>query len=163
MRRLLPYPLFSFSLLVMWLLLNQSLSRGHLLLGVVVGIAGGWIMTTLRRERVKIRFGWAALKLIGIVLSDIVRSNIAVGRIILFGRADARHTSGFILIPLELTNHYGLATLALIITATPGTLWVQHDAQRSVLLIHVFDLVDEEGWIRLIKHRYERLLLEVFQ
>ena len=162
MKRLIPHPLLSFSLLVMWLLLNQSLSPGTLLLGTLVGLAGGWIMTTLSPEPVRVRLGWPMVKLLGIVLSDIVRSNIAVGRIVLWGRSSTEHTSGFVLIPLDMRNSFGLATLSLIITATPGTLWVQYDGNRNVLLIHVLDLVDEDHWIALIKRRYEKLLMQVF-
>lgn len=162
-RWLLPYPLLSLSLLVMWLLLSQSLAPGHLLLGALMGLLGGRAMASLRPEKARIRFGVAALRLTGIVIADIVRSNIAVGRIVLFGRATEGHTSAFIRLPLELTNRYGLAVLAIIITATPGTLWVQHGTNRNVLLIHVLDLVDEEEWVKLIKFRYERLLLEIFR
>ena len=34
---------------------------------------------------------------------------------------------------------------------------------RGTLLLHVLDLVDEEQWSRLIKDRYERLLMEIFE
>ena len=66
-------------------------------------------------------------------------------------------------IPLDIRNPYGLALLACIITSTPGTLWVNFDAQKGVLMIHVLDLIDEGEWIRTIKGRYERLLLEIFE
>ena len=39
MKRLLPTPLLSLALLCLWLLLNHSLSWGHLLLAVVLAIA----------------------------------------------------------------------------------------------------------------------------
>ena len=29
--------------------------------------------------------------------------------------------------------------------------------------MHVLDLVDEETWVRTIKGRYERLLMEIFE
>jgi multicomponent K+:H+ antiporter subunit E len=32
-----------------------------------------------------------------------------------------------------------------------------------LLMIHVLDLVDEAEWIRTIKQRYERHLLEIFE
>ena len=66
-------------------------------------------------------------------------------------------------IPLDMRNPYGLAALACIITSTPGTLWVNFDAQKGALMIHVLDLVDEGEWIRTIKGRYERHLLEIFE
>jgi multicomponent K+:H+ antiporter subunit E len=71
--------------------------------------------------------------------------------------------SGFMDIPLELRAPYGLATLAIIITSTPGTLWVNFDSAKGVLTIHVLDLVDETAWIATIKQRYERRLMEIFE
>ena len=69
----------------------------------------------------------------------------------------------FLTIPLELRSPMGLAVLGVIITSTPGTAWIDYNSARGTLLLHVFDLVDEQGWRMLIKQRYERLLLEIFQ
>jgi multicomponent K+:H+ antiporter subunit E len=113
-------------------------------------------------ERLRLgRFG-AIVKLVGTVLHDIVRSNLAVAGII-YGKRQATRASGFVAIPLELRNRYGLTILAIIVTCTPGTLWVQYDSARSRLLMHIFDLVAPEHWVTLIKQRYERLLLEIFE
>ena len=49
MRRLLPHPLLSAILLVIWLLLVNELSVGHLLLGAVLGWAAG--KPRLRRNK----------------------------------------------------------------------------------------------------------------
>jgi len=42
MKRMLPFPLLTTGLLVLWLLLNQTLSPGHLLLGGAAAPLGGW-------------------------------------------------------------------------------------------------------------------------
>ena len=60
-------------------------------------------------------------------------------------------------------NPYGLAALACIITATPGTIWVEYESAHNSLLIHVLDLIDEEEWIRIIKQRYESHLMEILE
>jgi len=159
MRRLVPFPLLALFLFVMWVLLT-GFSPGHVLLGAAVALGVSRVMLTLKPEAPRIRFGMAMPRLAGIVLADIVRSNIAVARIVLLRRT-ARH-SGFIELPTDLRSPYALAALAVIITATPGTLWLQHDAQRHIVLIHVLDLVDEAEWIALIKNRYERLLMDIF-
>jgi len=161
MSRLLPFPLASMSLLLLWLLLNQSLSMGHILLGVVVALVGGWMLALLELPKRGPRQIGAICRLAAWVAVDIGRSNIAVGRIIL-GLERRRWTSGFVDIPLELRDSYGLAALACIISSTPGTLWVDFDPASGVLTIHVMDLIDEEEWVRTIKGRYERLLLEIF-
>jgi multicomponent K+:H+ antiporter subunit E len=80
-----------------------------------------------------------------------------------WGGRGGERVSGFVRIPLELRDRYGLATLAIILTATPGTLWVQFDAATGTLLLHVFDLLDEEEWRHLVKDRYERRLKEIFE
>ena len=159
MSRLLPYPLLALSLLAMWLLLN-SLSPGHVVLGSIIGIAASNVTAALQPPRSRIRRWHLIPKLVGLVLIDIWRSNVAVARLILFSDTH-RRVSGFVVVPLELREPAALAVLACILTCTPGTAWVEYDLTANKLLIHVFDLVDEAYWIDLIKNRYERLLLEM--
>lgn len=161
MTRLLPFPVVSASLLLAWLLLNQTISPGHVLLGGVVAVVGGWMLTALEPPKARLRRAGAAFRLAGLVLADIARSNVAVARIIL-GIEGRGATSGFVEIPLELRDPYGLAMLACIITSTPGTLWADFNDTSGTLTIHVLDLIDEAEWVRTIKGRYERLLLEIF-
>jgi multicomponent K+:H+ antiporter subunit E len=72
-------------------------------------------------------------------------------------------TAGFLDIPLTLRNPVGLAALACIITSTPGTAWAGYNPRSGVLTMHVLDLVDEETWVRTIRHRYEKRLMDIFQ
>lgn len=162
MTRFLPFPVLTACLLVLWLLVNQALSPGHLLLGAATAVIAGWVFTALEPPRARIRRAGAIGRLLSLVLVDIVRSNIAVARIIL-GLVGRERTSGFVNIPLELRDPYGLAALACIITATPGTLWVSFDPAKGILTIHVLDLTDESEWMRTVKGRYERLLLDIFE
>lgn len=161
MNRWLPYPLHSGLLFLIWLLLVGSVSPGHVLLAALLALVLPWGLHKLNVPVSHMRRPIAFAKLFGIVVSDIVRSNIAVAGIILAPRM--QKTSGFVDIPLELTSHYGLALLATIITATPGTLWVDYDSERNVMTLHVLDLVDEAGWVESIKTRYESFLLEIFE
>jgi multicomponent K+:H+ antiporter subunit E len=161
-RRWLPYPLLSALLALAWLVLNQSMSPGSVLAGIVLGVALGRVFGLLRPPKARVRNPHVAAALLLRVLLDIVRSNLAVAGLILGGGGD-KVRSGFVSIPLTLTDRHGLAVLACIITSTPGTVWVSYDAASSVLLIHVLDLVDEGTWIATIRQRYERPLLEIFQ
>jgi len=162
MKRWLPFPLTSLCLLAMWLVLNQRVSPGHIVLGSVFALAGGWLLALVQTDVPRVRRPLAALRLSLLVAADIVRSNIAVARIIL-GPRHSKESSAFLKMPLELRNRYGLAVLGCIITATPGTLWIRYDPDARTLLIHVLDLIDEATWIQTIKGRYERLLLEIFE
>lgn len=162
MTRFLPFPLMALALFAMWLLLVQSLGPGQLILGALLAVGGAWTLTALEPPSIRVRRPGAILELSLLVLADIVRSNIAVARIIL-GPRSQNETSGVMQIPLELRAPYGLAALAIIITSTPGTLWVNFDPASGLLTIHVLDLIDEEAWVETIKQRYERRLMEIFE
>ena len=151
------------TLLAVWLVLNESLAPGQVLLGIALALAGVAVFSRLQppTRRVRSRPG-AALQLLGLVLADIVRSNLAVARIVL-GLGRAQRSAGFLALPLELRHPGGLAVVACIITATPGTSWVRYDSAANVVTIHVLDLVDADDWIRLFRQRYERRLLEIFE
>ena len=162
MSRFLPYPLLTLSLLVMWLLLQQSLELGHVVMGLAIALIASKAMAALQPQKPRIRRPGLILRLIVLVFLDVLRSNLAVARIVIMGR-QSRHTAGFLHLPLELRDRYGLAVLACIITATPGSSWLEYDANENTVLIHVLDLVDPEDWAKTIKARYETLLLEIFQ
>jgi multicomponent K+:H+ antiporter subunit E len=159
-RRAIPFPLLTLALLAMWILLT-GFSPGHILFGALIAVMVSRTMLSLRPERPTLRLGRAAVRLALIVFIDIIRSNIAVAKIILL-RPPERN-SGFIELSTALRSPDALAMLSIIITATPGSLWVQHDAHRHIILIHVLDLVDEQEWARLIQERYEKLLIEIFE
>jgi multicomponent K+:H+ antiporter subunit E len=161
MRRLLPHPLVSAGLFVTWMLLAESMSPGPALVGLLVALCCGWALAALRPGQARVRQAGQALRLLGRVAKDTLRSNIAVAKIILQRRPDRR--SGFIRIQLALRDPQALATLAVILTATPGTAWVEFDSRDGWLLLHVLDVLDEEEWVRIVKDRYEAPLLEIFR
>ena len=161
MTRLLPYPVLAASLLLMWLLLNQF-SIGHLVLGSVIAVAASRAMAALQPAKPRIRRWDKIPLLVWLVFVDICRSNIAVAGLILRGRR-GQQKSGFVSIPLELHDPTGLAVLACIVTSTPGTAWLEYNSTNGNVLIHVLDLVEEQEWIDTIKHRYEHLLMEIFE
>lgn len=161
MTRILPYPLLTAALFVMWLLLNQ-VTVGHVVLGGIVALAASLAMKALQPAKPKLRRWDQIPVLVAVVLADILKSNIAVAGLILRGRRRQK-TSGFLAIPLELRDRTGLAVLACIITSTPGTAWVDYHSGKSELLIHVLDLTDPEGLTEQIKQSYERRLMEIFE
>jgi multicomponent K+:H+ antiporter subunit E len=160
-RAVLPYPLLAAGLAFMWLALS-GFTPGHAILAVLVALGASYALQALGETSPRIRRYAAIPELLGIVLYDIVRSNFAVAGIILSGKRRQR-TSGFILVPIRLTNPSALAILSIVLTSTPGTAWLDYNSARGTLLIHVFDLVDEATWVDLIANRYERLLLEIFE
>ena len=160
-RALLPHPLLALGLFASWLVLSGPISAGDVAVALIAALAIPQVMRRLEPDRSDIRSPSAILRLVAYVAVDVIRSNYAVATIIM-GRRKRQRVSGFIHVPLDLRNRYGLAVLAIILTSTPGTLWVQYDRPTGRLLLHVLDLTEEQEWIDLIKGRYERLLLEIF-
>lgn len=160
MKRWLSHPPMFISVLLMWLVLQQSLTPGTILVGIVLAVILSRLWGRLDPPVMRLRHVGTLLALWARVCIDIIASNLAVARLIVLRRP---HTSGFVTIPLELTRPAALSMLACIITATPGTIWISHDSNHRQLVIHVLDLADEAALIRYIKQRYERALLEVFR
>ena len=161
MTRILPHPLLSAALILMWLLLTRF-SLGHLVLGSAIAVLAGLALARIEPDAPRIRSWTALFRLVGIVSVDIVRSNWAVARLMLTNGRHGARTSAFVVIPLRLRDPVPLALLAVILTATPGTAWLEHDREAGTLLLHVFDMIDEDEWRVLIRDRYEALLMEAF-
>lgn len=160
MKRWLPSPLLSLAVFSTWLLLVGTLDAAHLLLAALLAVALPLVADRLREERARMRRPALAATLAAVVLWDIVLSNLEVAMRIL-GRESAIHP-GFVWIPLDIRNPHGIATLAGIITMTPGTLSAELSPDRRHLLVHCFHLDDAAATIEQIKRRYEAPLLEIF-
>lgn len=156
-------PVLVAGLTVLWMVLNQSLSPGHLLLGVLLGVLVSWAGSTLRPLEARLRRLDQAFVLLFVVLMDIIRSNVGVARIVLGLVGKRQIRPAFLDVPLDMRDPHGLAALAAILTSTPGTVWVGLSPDGKVLRLHVLDLTDEEHWIHVIKERYERRLMRIFE
>ena len=161
-RRLLPSPLLTLALIVLWLVLNQSVRPGQIILGVVFGVAAPALLAPLRPARPRIRHPLVLARLILHVGYDVIESNLQVFWSLLRHPSQPVQSS-FIQIPLDLRDPNGLAVLSMITSVTPGTVWSELALDRSILLLHVFDLEDEALFIEHFKATYERPLMEIFE
>lgn len=162
MKLLFPAPLLSVALFVLWLLLNHSVSKGHIVLGAVLALLTPIVTRGLRPLPVRVRHPWSILKLFITVIKDTSISNFQVVRFLLFPSL-RKHPAAFVHIPLELRDPNGLAVLAMIICITPGTAWAEISRDRSALLIHVLEVGDARIIIDHVKTSYERPLMEIFE
>lgn len=161
-KRLIPSPPLSFALFVVWVLLNQSLHFATLLLAAILAIVVPLITRGLRPAAVRMRRPGVALRLTARALVDMVHSALTVAKALLTQRRSSLRPA-FVVVPLDVRDPNALAVLAMILCLTPGTAWGELALDRSTLLIHVFDLEDEAAFIELVKTRYERPLMEIFE
>lgn len=170
--RWLPTPFRSLFLFMVWLLLNNSVSVGHLVLATIFAILIPILSFSFRDPQPLILKPGLALKQLLIVLYDIVVANLQVALLILGPSKKLR--PAFIKVPIDLTHDMPITILASCVSLTPGTVSAEvypiaeslpegEEPTQRYLLIHALDLKDEEALIKQIKQRYEAPLKEIFQ
>lgn len=161
MRRILPHPVLSLFLWMIWLLLNNTMAAGHVVLGAILAIFIPWLSSAFWPEEVCIKRPLVLLRYILVVLWSIVVANINVARLIL-GRSD-KLQPGFIKLELSLKSPVGISMLSNTISLTPGTVSCDLSGDRRFLLIHALHIDDVDVIISDIKTRFEQPLLEIFE
>ena len=161
-QRIFPHPQLTLLLTVVWCLLNNTISPGMVVFGLILGIlvpiltAAYWPdRPVLRRPHLMIGYGV-------VVIWDILIANIEVARIVLFKSNDAMQPN-WVSIPLDLRTPEAIAILAGTITLTPGTVSADLSDQGHSLLVHALDAPDPDAVRDEIKSRYERRLKEIFE
>lgn len=159
--RMLPNPALTLLLTLLWLMLNNTLSVGHLVLGLFLG----WVIPLLVRGflievpvvRQPLRLCLFMLK----VFYDIIVANIHVAKLVLGPRGHLQ--PAFVEVPMAIEHPFALAVLTSIISLTPGTVSASLRPDHKVLLIHALDAPDIEALVDEVKRRYETPLLEIFE
>lgn len=160
MQKYLPHPALSVFLGVVWLLLNNTVAPGHVLLALVLGVLVPIATRPFWTEAPRVSH-WPKLgSYILLVLWDIVTANVVVARLVFVPNRDLR--PAFVEMPLRLTDPFAIAMLTSTISLTPGTVSASVTEDRKWLLIHCLSLDDEAQVLSLIQSRYEDPLLEIY-
>lgn len=159
--RLIPHPLLSLTLILVWLGLVNKFTLGNLILGTAFGLVIPMLTAAYWPNRPAIARPFKIAEYVLIVLWDIVVANVQVAMIILFKR-EPEIRSHWIPVPLELTSAEAITVLAGTITMTPGTVSATLSADGRAILVHCLHTDDPDSVRNDIKSRYERRLLEIF-
>lgn len=159
--RLLPHPLLTLVLTVVWVLLANEPSAGSVLFGLFLGVVLPLLTRPFWPDRPVIRAPARVVEYGLLVLWDICVANVQVAYLILFKKPEELH-SRFLVVPLDTRVPEAIVTLAGTITMTPGTVSCDVSADGRALLVHALDAPDPEEAVATIKRRYERRLLEIF-
>ncbi|MDP5056159.1 Na+/H+ antiporter subunit E [Marinomonas hwangdonensis] len=157
---LLPMPFHSLLLFIVWLLLNNSVSPGHIVLASFFAITIPWLVTGMRDDHPKILRPWLAIRYVLMVMKDIITANVEVALLII-GPAK-KLKPGFVAIPLDVTTDLGITILASTVSLTPGTVSAEVSKDKAWLFVHALHLENEAELIESVKQRYERPIKEIF-
>lgn len=158
--RLFPHPVLTVVLWFIWLLLNNTASAGHMVLGALMAIFIPWFTSGFWPEMVRIRKPWLLAKYVAFVLWEIMIANMVVAKMIL-GRAN-KLQPGFIAYQLQLQSPIAISLLANTISLTPGTVSCDLSEDGRTLLIHALH-IDDAAMIKAdITRKFEQPLKEIF-
>lgn len=158
---LLPHPLLTLLLAVVWILLQNEFSAGMAVFGLILGVIIPWGTSVWWPDTPKgFRIGKMASYSL-MVMWDIVVANIQVAWIVLTV-PNAKLKPAWIVVPLELVQPEAITVLAGTITLTPGTVSADLSDEGHSLLVHVLHTDDPDAVRDEIKTRYEARLKEIF-
>ena len=159
--RWLAHPVLSLMLALTWLLLQQSLAVANLITACVLGLVVPRLVHGFLSAGVVPRSWRAVPRFAGIVLWDIVVSNISVAKLVLL--PTARPRPAWVVVPLALRNPTAISLFATVITTTPGTVSCVVDEEHHFILVHALDCDDPAAMAAQMKERYEQPLREIFE
>ena len=160
-RALIPHPLPTVLIVVVWILLND-VSWGAAMLGLILGILVPRLTSAFWPDRPVVRSPLTIIEYALVELWDIVVANFQVAYLILFRRGDDLQ-SQFVTVPLDLKSPEAITALAGTITMTPGTVSASLSADGRALLVHCLETDDPEKTVSEIKSRYESRLQRIFE
>ncbi len=158
--RFLPHPFLSLMILALWLVLAASASLGQVLLGGALAIGIPILTAPFWPEPLPVKRPLAGLRLFGVLLYDIVVANIVVARLVV-GPLD-RLEPRFVEVPLDIDDWFVATILGSVVALAPGTVSVDINRNRRVLLVHALKQKNPQQLIDTIKTRYEAPLKETF-
>jgi len=161
-QRLVPHPILSLTLLLVWLGLVNTVTLGNLLLGGFLGLTIPMLTGAYWPNRPRLRRPLVVVEYILVVLWDIIVANVLVAKIIVFKKNDDIR-SRWVNVPLELRSPEAITVLAGTITMTPGTVSASLSADGRCILVHCLHTDDPAAERDGIKQRYERRLMEIFE
>ncbi len=159
--RFFPHPMVSLLLLVVWLMLNNSISAGNIVLGSFLAIVIPILTAPLQTPQPKLKKPLLAVYYVLQLAWDIIVSNFQVANMVI--RPPKLLQPGFIAVPIDLDTVTAITILASTVSLTPGTVSSDISDDNKWLYIHVLNLENEEELIATIKQRYEKLLKEIFE
>lgn len=160
-RQWFPHAALSLAIWVLWLLLVNTVSGGHLVLGAFLGWAIPYLTQSFWPEAMTVRKPALALKFVALVIWDIVIANFQVAWLIL--GPNSRLKPALMIVPLDIHKDFTITLLANTISLTPGTVSADLTVDRRELIVHSLHVDDIDAAVEEIKRRYEAPLKEIFE
>jgi multicomponent K+:H+ antiporter subunit E len=158
---LFPHPAMTLILAIVWMVLQNKLSFGMAVFGLILGVIIPRMTAVWWPDRPSgFKIGKMPAYVI-LVMWDIMVANVQVAWKVLT-RPTTNLRPAWIIIPLDLRQPEAITVLAGTITLTPGTVSADVSNTGHYLLVHALDAPDPDAVRDEIKQRYEARLKEIF-
>lgn len=144
---------------LIWMFLQNSYLLTTFVFGFIIGL---FILFVLRRffeYDFYFRRVFAFVKLVGVFLIEMTKANVDMVKVVLQPRL--KNKPGIIAVETELETEIEIATLAALITLTPGTVSMDFSADGRTIFVHSIDVDDRDEIIADIRNNFEKAIMEV--
>lgn len=151
-----------FALVLLWAAITANFSTGNLALGALVAFGALAFLRRSFSEPVRYHKVRSVLALSVSFVIELMISAVRVARIVLAPNLRTALRPAIIAFPLTLRSDAEIATLANLITLTPGTLSIDVSEDKSTLYVHVLNFTTREAFIAELQNGFEKRVQEVW-
>lgn len=148
-------------LAIIWVMATGTLTEENFLFGFIISFVILWIITYKEDERKYFTVIPKLIGFLGFILWEITKANFQSVRESFYPKSKLE--PAIVKVPLEAKTDIEITFLANIISLTPGTLIMDVSNDNKVIYIHVMHLLDKEDFIKEIKEKFEKPLLELMR
>ncbi|MGI9510845.1 MAG: Na+/H+ antiporter subunit E [Geminicoccaceae bacterium] len=149
------------ALAVGWAALFSAFNLPSLATGFAVGYAILWLLSPLFADSRYCQRLFSLVRLVAFFLRELLVSSLQVAWDVI--TPSHRSRPGIVAVPIDAKTDFEIATLANLVSLTPGTLSLDVDSDRRTLYVHAMFVDDPENIRREIKQGMERRVLEALQ
>jgi multicomponent Na+:H+ antiporter subunit E len=151
-----------FALVLLWAAITANFSTPNFVLGALVAFGALALLRRSFSQPVRYRKVRSVLELTLSFFVELMVSAFRVARIVLAPNLKTALRPAIIAFPLAIRSDAEIATLANLITLTPGTLSIDVSEDRSTLYVHVLNFTTRDAFIAELQNGFERQVREVW-
>lgn len=144
---------------IIWMFLHNSLTFADFLFGYLIGILVLYVLRYFLGFDFYFRKTWSFIKLILIFIRELLKANIDVVRVVMSPKLS--NQPGIIEVDTRLESDFEIATLAALISLTPGTVSMDFSMDNKKIYVHSIDAPNKIEVIAGIRDTLEDAILEV--
>ncbi|MFD2830146.1 Na+/H+ antiporter subunit E [Corticicoccus populi] len=144
---------------IIWMFLHNSLTFSNFLFGYIIGIFVLYILRYFLGFDFYFRKTWAFIKLILIFIRELIKANLDVLKVVM--SRELHNKPGIVEVDTRLETNFEIATLAALISLTPGTVSMDFSLDNKKIYVHSLDVPNKIEMIADIRDSLEKAILEV--